>query len=679
MKLVGATVDSLPAPRPLPTRENPQGLCLDKGYDYDEVRRTVEKFGFTAHIRSRGEEARAIKKEAGFKARRWVVERPHPQLAEPLPAHSDPLGQIPRQLYRLSSFRLCPHRSQSRRVIRIGSKGSVIAGLACGLNRPLLVLAHSPYQSPVDYGHLLHVHDTADSCRQTVSKWLKENSERLPRRRPRRDRKPSPVKWDLRSVSLGQHVAEHERDELDNYFIETGSYNSAREGPTTVLVGRRGTGKTAILYAIKADLERDRRNHVTMLSPVGYEIQGLLRVLRETREFSERGFLIESLWKYLIYSEIAASVEEALGNRSIYHSTTDDEKLFLSYCEEHLDVIRPPFSSRLDQAVRSLHDIGQEASAMVQRARISELLHETLIRDLRGLLGNVLDNKGQLAILIDNLDGPWEPGADVTQLTELIRGLLTVVQEIPRDWARDTHGLEPVDTRMTVLLRSDIFAFVRPLMPEHDKLPIQRVVWDDTEVLQRVLTQRLIQNAPSTMSEADVWNYVFPNEIEGRSAREFIFDSVLRRPRDVIYMVKAAITTAMNRQHESLTPDDLLSARTQYSNFAYDSVLPEDDPQRLKLEPILYEFAGSNTTVSLPMVLECMERASVTGDDAEWYLDLLCDVGFLGIKTSEGFHYSTDESERSRLREIAKRLAAQSGSTETFAINPAFYGALEIG
>ena len=140
------------------------------------------------------------------------------------------------------------------------------------------------------------------------------------------------------------------------------------------------------------------------------------------------------------------------------------------------------------------------------------------------------------------------------QLTELIRGLLNVVQEIPRDWARDTHGLEPVDTRMTVLLRSDIFAFVRPLMPEHDKLPIQRVVWDDTEVLQRVLNRRLIQNAPVAMSEVDVWTKVFPNEVEGRSAKDFIFDSVLRRPRDVIYMVKAAITTAMNRQHVSLTP-----------------------------------------------------------------------------------------------------------------------------
>ena len=77
MKLVRVTVDSLPAPRPPPSPEHPQGLCLDKGYDFDEVRRIVDEFGFTSHIRSRGEEAQAIKKAAGFKARRWVVERTH--------------------------------------------------------------------------------------------------------------------------------------------------------------------------------------------------------------------------------------------------------------------------------------------------------------------------------------------------------------------------------------------------------------------------------------------------------------------------------------------------------------------------------------------------------------------------------------------------------------------------
>jgi putative transposase len=42
-----------------------------------EVREILAEFGFTAHIRARGEEAQLIKQEAGFKARRWVVERCH--------------------------------------------------------------------------------------------------------------------------------------------------------------------------------------------------------------------------------------------------------------------------------------------------------------------------------------------------------------------------------------------------------------------------------------------------------------------------------------------------------------------------------------------------------------------------------------------------------------------------
>ena len=76
-KLVRATIESLIIPRPKPTEERPQGMCLDAGYDSDEVYAILKEFGFTAHVRPRGEEAKALKREAGFKARRWVVERAH--------------------------------------------------------------------------------------------------------------------------------------------------------------------------------------------------------------------------------------------------------------------------------------------------------------------------------------------------------------------------------------------------------------------------------------------------------------------------------------------------------------------------------------------------------------------------------------------------------------------------
>lgn len=77
MKLVEETLTNIVVERPQPTPEKPQHLCLDAGYDYEEVRKIVATFGFTAHIRSRKQEAAEIQQEAGKRARRWVVERTH--------------------------------------------------------------------------------------------------------------------------------------------------------------------------------------------------------------------------------------------------------------------------------------------------------------------------------------------------------------------------------------------------------------------------------------------------------------------------------------------------------------------------------------------------------------------------------------------------------------------------
>jgi putative transposase len=77
MKMVEETLASIPVERPNPTPEKPQGMCMDKGYDYDEVREIVNEFGFTGHIHCRGEKAQAIKRNLRAKARRWVVERTH--------------------------------------------------------------------------------------------------------------------------------------------------------------------------------------------------------------------------------------------------------------------------------------------------------------------------------------------------------------------------------------------------------------------------------------------------------------------------------------------------------------------------------------------------------------------------------------------------------------------------
>lgn len=82
--------------------------------------RSLQAYGFLAHIRSRGEEAAAKKKRPGQKARRRVVERTHSwfnrfrsiltrwsKKAENLPGHA--------------LLRLRPHRLPRRAIFRISS------------------------------------------------------------------------------------------------------------------------------------------------------------------------------------------------------------------------------------------------------------------------------------------------------------------------------------------------------------------------------------------------------------------------------------------------------------------------------------------------------------------------------------------------------------------------------
>ena len=77
MKLVERTLEAAMVQRPEPTAYQPQNMCLDKGYDYPEVRKLVAAWGYTGHIKSRGEERAEKRSIPGYRARRWIVERTH--------------------------------------------------------------------------------------------------------------------------------------------------------------------------------------------------------------------------------------------------------------------------------------------------------------------------------------------------------------------------------------------------------------------------------------------------------------------------------------------------------------------------------------------------------------------------------------------------------------------------
>lgn len=74
-KLLGRTLDAIVVERPEPTPDEPQNLCLDKGYDNPSGRQAAADHNYIPHIRRIGEEKLDTHGRKSHPARRWVVER----------------------------------------------------------------------------------------------------------------------------------------------------------------------------------------------------------------------------------------------------------------------------------------------------------------------------------------------------------------------------------------------------------------------------------------------------------------------------------------------------------------------------------------------------------------------------------------------------------------------------
>jgi putative transposase len=74
-KLLRATLQSMPVPRPRSTGRRRQHLCLDKGYFGRPSETLARRCGYIPHIPRKGKVQ--PKRRTGQRARRWVVEGSH--------------------------------------------------------------------------------------------------------------------------------------------------------------------------------------------------------------------------------------------------------------------------------------------------------------------------------------------------------------------------------------------------------------------------------------------------------------------------------------------------------------------------------------------------------------------------------------------------------------------------
>jgi signal transduction histidine kinase len=561
------------------------------------------------------------------------------------------------------------------------ARSALIAGLAFGMERPLLMVAHEDYPAPLDYQDLLYVYRTATEVVTYVDRWLNTTLAAL--HAQDRDttvhRRRLHLATELRSLRLGAHVAENEVDILDEYFVETAAFDQVLNANVMVFVGRKGTGKTANLMQASEVLKGDKRQLVCVVKPFGYEMDSVVRLMHRFGAADSQSYVVEALWKFLLMSEITLTAAAEIEARAAPPEPGSAEADLLAYLEGEGNVLTYDFAVRLERAIEGLLSLPTESRIEDERARITEALHDTHIQVLRGLLGRVLTNKTRVAVLVDNLDKPWDKGEDLDNLATFLLGLLTAIGRLEADFAKSDAWRQPIPLTLAVLLRSDIFARVVRAAREPDKIPFTRLVWDDHEVLLRVVEERYVAARDGEANPEDLWSNYFVPRIGLNSTKDHILKRILPRPRDLVYFCNAAITTAVNRRHERIEADDIVGAEKIYSQFAFEALLVEDEATGMPLETLLYQFAGLTPLVTGADLEDILNAAEVPPGDHVRAIESLRVLSFLGPEVRDGeFAYSDDPREMQLSDVLANRLGARRQSEVRYRIHPAFRPYLEI-
>lgn len=374
-----------------------------------------------------------------------------------------------------------------------------------------------------------------------------------------------------------------ENDErLIEYFYRTTIIDELFTYQKSIIIGRKGSGKTAIYKYI----QNEKKNNCTALLFKDYPWRTHDRY--KNTIVSERESYVNS-WTFFFYIEIFKKIIELRDSISTNKGRKAIKKLekwikrnWGSINFDHREIMSPQkfkFLFSLNPQILGC-SLGSISRDLTEKDDMSSTLTE-YNRKLQKITTSLMEDfQNEILLAFDELDLSYS-SSDLDYKNRLI-GLLLATYNF--------YNIFKQKIKIFVFLRNDIFNLLD--FQDKNKVKDNMIVfldWDSESVesalsLKSLISNRIKNNINSQSDNFERnWNEIFESNNIGRNQLKwnFIIERTFIRPRDVIKFMNLALEQAKARLKNSpesidkITNEDIHSIRQKYSTYIFEELKDE--------------------------------------------------------------------------------------------------------
>ncbi len=546
------------------------------------------------------------------------------------------------------------------------ARSAFAAGLALAQGKVVLMLQEGHFSQPLDYRDIVKSYTDPEHVQKLVQNVIRKTIQLLQSQHYRSSESPTGL---LESVDIGDTAAENESHPLQAYFLRTAQYQQAKLGYARLVVGRKGSGKTAIFYAYKDSFGNSRSRFVLDLKPEGSQFTKLRETILSKLSPGLQEHTLTAFWNVILVGELAQKIAED----EVAWASRDPERSrrFMHVTKVLKDfglAERGDFSERLLNHVNRITKAYQKIDGETTAKELTQILYVNDIRMLDDAVSDYLSDKDDVALIVDNLDKGWPTrGATAVDIL-VIKTLLEATRKLQSQ-------LESRNVRFhcLVFLRNDIYEHLVRETSDKGKDTSINLDWSDPELFKELFRLRVVASGLEKGTFDEIWSLFFERFIDTSDSFQYIVERTLMRPRDFLSFLHCAIEVAINRGHDKVLAGDLRYAEVVYST----EMLKMAAAELCDVYPgigDMWFFLGCSTSLSAEDLRQLLIKARLDPDQLDDAINLLAWYGFLGVRTK------TDERPRFAYEmryEMKRLLAPIANGSGHFVIHAAYRSALE--